>query len=249
MSKIKTLLENISDKIKVTTLWESATKYDSGVITIADWAEYEFFILHYKTNTEWKTSIVTKTELENASRHVTSMFGFSGNSVNLYTNSIFKRKNSTQFEFSAEYNNANWVLGLYKVVGIKLLGGGYYIVSLLCAISSLVGRWSHEQETDRSAYNTRDRESHQILWYRDCVGLIFFVRSMGAHLPVWNHLFCYADSDLLKGRECSIAIEHHSGGKDHYTGNGKLFNYGKHKERRLDCNRQDIAVALERGCC
>lgn len=249
MSKVKTLLENISDKIKVTTLWESATKYDSGVITIADWAEYELFVLHYKTNTEWKTSIVSKTELENSSRHVTSMFGFSGSSVSLYTNGIFKRKNSTQFEFSAEYNNANWVLGLYKVEGIKLLGGGYYVVSLLCVISSLVRRWSHEQEIERSANETRDRKSHQILWDRYCMGLVFFIRNMGIHLPVWNHFLGNADSDLLKGRERNVAIEHHGSVEEHNTSIGELFDYGKHKECRLDRNRENIAVALGRGCC
>ena len=32
------------------------------------------------------------------------------------------------------------------------IGGGYCIVSLLCAISSFVRRWSHEQENTESAY-------------------------------------------------------------------------------------------------
>lgn len=164
---------------------------------------------------------------------------------NREANAIVSTGGSLVVQTGNDFDLTNYTI---YITGIYLAGGGI-VEHAFCAISSLVRRWSHEQETDRSAYNTRDRESHQILWYRDCVGLIFFVRSMGAHLPVWNHLFCYADSDLLKGRECSIAIEHHSGGKDHYTGNGKLFNYDKHKERRLDCNRQDIAVALERGCC
>lgn len=134
------------------------------------------------------------------------------------------------------------------ITGIYLAGGGI-VEHAFCAISSFVRRWLHEQEIERSANETRDRKSHQILRDRYCMGLVFFIRNMGIHLPVWNHFLGNADSDLLKGRERNVAIEHHGSVEEHNTSIGELFDYGKHKECRLDRNRENIAVALERGCC
>lgn len=120
---VKKLLTKVAEGMKTTTLWESATKVNNGTITIADWADYDYLILCYKTNVDYMTTVIPKYESDNALGHLTSAFAFSGATPTYYSSSSWIRTSATQFSFSEKYNNSNWVLGLYRVLGVKSGGG------------------------------------------------------------------------------------------------------------------------------
>lgn len=142
---------------------------------------------------------------------------------------------------------------LFLWVRDDLIGGGYCIVSLLCAISSFVRRWSHEQENYRPAevFEVFDR---YVLKYSDKYnvrdsGIVCgvsdnrrFKRRIYACWNYWNESKSWrlvSSSSVFERFKSSIELL-------------QSWNSGVHgSSKRHNGNSivQEGTVALEGGCC
>lgn len=110
----------IQQPVTHTTLY-SGSKWMSGSKTI-DWKKYDYLILNCQTNSERPYFIlpINGTGTYNYSFVLYDTAGTAGWLMSSLTITLSSSSSTNSMSVSITYNNANWQLGIIKLIGVKV---------------------------------------------------------------------------------------------------------------------------------
>lgn len=121
MLNVKKTLTKVMQGMKSTSLWSGAKKY-SGTFQIPNWDEYDYLVFMCMTNTNYFSYVCPSSFFASTNKEYDASACVQLSSPTVASLGI-TRTNTDTFSLSTSYTNANWILGVYEVIGIKLGGG------------------------------------------------------------------------------------------------------------------------------
>lgn len=138
MLNVKKTLTKILTSMFGKTLYDS-TKIASGSLALSDaYTNYDYLVVSYNTNVDRFTKVFDCGVIAaNPSHSFGGDITIYSSGAWLSSNCYFKPTDSTHLSISNTGNNANFIAGIVKVVGIKIPSLGGVIRTLKNAISNL----------------------------------------------------------------------------------------------------------------
>lgn len=107
----------------ITTVVYDGNKYSGGTIPIANVTSYDLFIIFSRTNVDYYVDYMFREDKITVGKNMQyDHIGVSGS--NIYWSQLIASLNNNGMYVSENHNNANWTLGVIKIVGVKFVGGG-----------------------------------------------------------------------------------------------------------------------------